>query len=63
MFPTGENRGAEGSVRLYLQGLCGAEDEQEAGKDPGGTVPHFDEIPPALWEMVSLMRSEESISV
>ena len=31
VFSTGEDRGAEGSIRLYLQGLLGAEDQQEAG--------------------------------
>lgn len=31
VFPTREDRGVEGSVRLHLQGLYGAEDQQEAG--------------------------------
>lgn len=37
VFATGKDRGAERSVRVPLQGLAGAEDEQEAGKDTGGS--------------------------
>lgn len=37
VFSAGEDRGVEGSIRVPLQGFAGAEDEQEAGKDTGGS--------------------------
>lgn len=37
VFSTGKDRGVEGSIRVPLQGFAGAEDEQEAGKDTGGS--------------------------
>lgn len=37
--PAGEDGGDEGRVRLHLQGLRGAEGQQEAGQDPGGERP------------------------
>lgn len=38
VFSTGEDGGAEGSVRLSVQGFDGAEDKQEAGQDTGGSL-------------------------
>lgn len=39
VFSAGKDGGAEGSVRLPLQGFAGAEDKQEAGKDTRGSLP------------------------
>lgn len=39
MLSAGENGRVEGSVRLPLQGVTGAEDKQEAGKDTRSNLP------------------------
>lgn len=51
VFSTGEDRGAEGSVRLYLQGLRGAEDQQETSKDTRGS------------RLLSILKKKEKLLV
>lgn len=38
VFSAGKDRGVEGSIRVPLQGFAGTEDEQEAGKNTGGSL-------------------------